>query len=231
MKNASLANRVRKTIVKKTIARQTVIAFSLIFSGSAQVWAGLNADIVTLQQGWAEVNYQLQEKAQLSAFEKLIDEADLLTQQNPQSAPAWIWSGIIKSTYAGAKGGLGALEFAKAAKADLEQAMKLDAEAMRGSAYTSLGVLYFNVPGWPIGFGDDEKAEELLLKALAINPDGIDSNYFYGDFLLNEKRYQDAEKYLLKAQNAPKRPDRPLADAGRQKEIALSLSKVQKKLK
>ncbi|MDF1644031.1 MAG: hypothetical protein P1U80_07585 [Pseudomonadales bacterium] len=231
MKKASLTNRVKKTIANKKIARQTIIALSLILLGSAPVRADQNTDILALQQGWAETNYQLRDKAQLSAFEKLIDEATLLTEQNPQSAPAWIWSGIIKSTYAGARGGLGALKFAKAAKADLEQAMKLDPKAMNGSAYASLGVLYFNVPGWPIGFGDDDKAEELLLKALAINPDGIDSNYFYGDFLLNEKRYQDAEKYLLKAQNAPKRPDRPLADAGRQKEIALALSKVQIKLK
>ena len=37
----------------------------------------------------------------------------------------------------------------------------------RGSAYTSLGTLYFKVPGWPVGFGDEEKAEELLRKALA----------------------------------------------------------------
>jgi tetratricopeptide (TPR) repeat protein len=231
MKKASLTNRVKKTIANKKIARQTIIALSLILLGSAPVWADQNPDIIALQQGWAETNYQLRDKAQLSAFEKLIDEATLLTEQYPQSAPAWIWSGIIKSTYAGARGGLGALKLAKAAKADLEQAMKLDPKAMNGSAYASLGVLYFNVPGWPIGFGDDEKAKKLLLKAIAINPEGIDSNYFYGDFLLHEKRYQDAKKYLLKAQNAPKRPDRPLADAGRQKEIALALSKVQIKLK
>ena len=141
-----------------------------------------------------------------------------------------IWSGIIKSTYAGARGGMGALKFAKASKADLEKAMKIEPESMHGSAYTSLGTLYFNVPGWPVGFGNNDKAEELLMKAISINPDGIDSNYFFADYLKSEKRYQEAESFFLKAQSAPGRPDRPLADAGRQEEIALALLEVREKL-
>ena len=126
--------------------------------------------------------------------------------------------------------GGGKLPLAKESKADLEHALKIDPEALDGSAYTSLGTLYFNVPGWPIGFGNGKKAEELLLKALTINPNGIDSNYFFGDYLMQEKRYQEAKTYLLKAKNAQPRPNRPLADAGRQKEIAKALAIVNKKL-
>lgn len=189
-----------------------------------------DVDIQALQQRWAEVNYQLEGKTQITAFEELVTQADQLTAAKPESAAAWIWSGIIKSSFAGAKGGLGALKLAKASRADLEHAMEIDADALQGSAYTSLGALYFKVPGWPVGFGDDDKAEELLKKALALNPDGIDPNYFYGDFLLNQKRYDEAERALLKAQQAPGRPDRPLADAGRQKDIQVALLKVRKKL-
>jgi tetratricopeptide (TPR) repeat protein len=198
--------------------------------GSAQAGANADDDIRHLQQRWAEVNYQLEGKTQITAFEELVAEADRLTAANPDSAGAWIWSGIIKSTFAGAKGGLGAMKLAKASRADLERAMELEPEALQGSAYTSLGTLYFKVPGWPVGFGDEDKAEELLQKALAINPDGIDPNYFYGDFLLEQKRYAEAERALLKAQQAPGRPDRPLADAGRQEEIQVALLKVREKL-
>ena len=45
---------------------------------------------------------------------------------------------------------LGALGLAKQARADFEQAIKLDPTALDGSAYTSLGVLYYSVPGWPV---------------------------------------------------------------------------------
>lgn len=188
--------------------------------------AGVLDDVRRLQDRWAEINYQLEGKTQLSAFEQLVSEATALTAANPDAAEAWIWSGIIKSTYAGAKGGLGALALAKASKADLEQALELDPRALQGSAYTSLGALYYSVPGWPVGFGDDEKAEELLKQALVQNPDGIDSNYFYGSFLITEKRYADARKYLQKAQQAAPREGRALADTGRQQEIADALTAI-----
>ena len=61
-------------------------------------------------------------------------------------------------------------------------ALKIIDKAFSGSAYTSLGTLYFKAPSWPISFGDDKKAEVMLKQALAINPDGIDSNFFYAEF-------------------------------------------------
>ena len=68
-----------------------------------------------------------------------------------------------------------------------------------------------------------------MTKALSLNPDSIDSNYFYGNYLISEKRYEQARRYLIKAQQAPARPDRPLADAGRQKEILEALAGIEGK--
>jgi tetratricopeptide (TPR) repeat protein len=216
--------------MKTVLSHACALILLLGAFGSSLAAADPSADVARLQQRWAEINYQLEGKTQLTAFEALVEDADEVTARNPDSAAALIWSGIIKSSFAGAKGGLGAMKLAKASRADLERAMEIDATALQGSAYTSLGTLYFKVPGWPIGFGDEEKAEELLLKALALNPDGIDPNYFYGDYLLEQKRYAEAEQALLRAQAAPSRPQRPLADAGRQEEIKLALLKVQEKL-
>lgn len=212
------------TFLKLTTRLVQASMLAVVMLNTAQ--ADVLADVQHLQQRWAEINYQLEGKTQLSAFEQLVQEATQLATANPAAAEAWIWSGIIKSTYAGAKGGLGALSLAKASKSDLEKALSIDPDSMQGSAYTSLGALYYSVPGWPIGFGDHEKAEELLLKALALNPDGIDSNYFYGSFLIVEKRYADARKYLSKAQLAAPRPGRALADSGRQDEIREALASI-----
>ncbi|MNE60543.1 hypothetical protein D3C80_1556920 [compost metagenome] len=184
-----------------------------------------------MQARWAEINYQLPEAQREAAFAKLAGEAEVALKAEPQAPELLIWRGIILSTWAGAKGGLGALDLVKQARGQFEQAIKLDAKALDGSAYTSLGSLYYQVPGWPVGFGDDERAEQLLKQALSLNPDGIDPNYFYGDFLLGEKRYAEAEKALQKALAAPPRPGREVADAGRRQEAQSLLEKTQAKLR
>lgn len=184
-----------------------------------------------LQGRWAEINYQVPAAQRAAEFAKLAAEADTLVRSNPQDAELHIWRGIILSTYAGAKGGLGALDLVKQSKASLERALALDPKALHGSAYTSLGALYYQVPGWPIGFGDDQQAEKLLKQALQLNPNGIDPNYFYGDFLFRQARYSEAKRALEKAQAASARPGREVADRGRQAEIAALLAKVQAELK
>lgn len=207
----------------------STLALLIAFSHSvlAQHSESLLSD---LQSGWAVANYQLKDKEQIKAFEKLIELGDASLSDNPNDAEIQIWTAIIKSTLAGAKGGLGALGLAKAAKKHLEQAIKLDGSALDGSAYTSLGVLYSSVPGWPIGFGDKKKAAKNLKKALEINPNGIDPNYFYADFLVSKKKYADAKTHFEKALQASPRPGREVADAGRREEIRLALENIQKKL-
>lgn len=177
-----------------------------------------------LQAQWAVVNYQTENKAQLEAFDKLIAAAEDYTGTHPDDADGWVWSGIIKSSFAGAKGGLGALGLAKAARRDLEKALEIDDRAMNGSAYTTLGTLYLNVPGWPIGFGSDKKAEAMLRKGLEIDPDGIDSNYFFAEFLRAQGEIDQAKIYYGKASQAAPRPGRPLADQGRHEEINAALA-------
>lgn len=183
-----------------------------------------------LQGRWAEINYQLPEKQREAAFAKLSQQAQQAVAAEPKAAELLIWRGIILSTYAGAKGGLGALGLVKQAKASLEQALAQDPQALAGSAYTSLGSLYYQVPGWPVGFGDDDKAEAMLKRALSINPEGIDPNYFYADFLQRKQRYAEAKAALEKALQAPARPGRELADQGRRREVEALLAKVQSEL-
>lgn len=211
-----------KTLVKLIV----IMTFSLFTSICI---ADPTSDLQSLQTRWAEIKYQLPAAEQEKAFVSLVADAEKLTAAH-KTAPFLIWEGIIRSTYAGAKGGLGALDQVKQAKKLFERAIKLDPAAMDGSAYTSLGSLYYQVPGWPVGFGDDDKAKEMLLKGLNYNPDGIDSNYFYGDYLLNQKEYQQAVAALEKALQAAPRPGRESADTGRKGEIQAALAKAKKHL-
>ncbi|HEX5648026.1 MAG TPA: hypothetical protein VFX69_00090 [Steroidobacteraceae bacterium] len=190
-----------------------------------------DAELLAIQQAWARANYETPAgDARVSAFDVLEKRAEKFTHEHPDRPEALIWEGIIESSYAGAKGGLGALSLCKEAKGNLEAALELDPKALDGSAYTSLGTLYFKVPGFPLGFGDDGKAEKLLKKALELNPTGIDPNYFYAEYLAGQHRYQEALQYLDKAAKAPPRAGRESADKGRRGEIATLRQKVQAKL-
>nr|WP_232230645.1 hypothetical protein [Alteromonas sp. RW2A1] len=190
-----------------------------------------NENLLAIQHEWAEINYsELEGDDKVDALLALADKAESLVKQAPEGAEGYIWLGIVQSTTAGAKGGLGALKYAKAAKKSFEKALRLDETALQGSAMTSLGVLYHKVPGWPIGFGSDKKAEMLLTKSLSLNSDGIDPNFFYAEYLFDEREYDKALKYLAKAQAAAPRPDRPLADKGRRKEVEQLKQKVLAKM-
>lgn len=191
--------------------------------------AGMDDDVRQLQREWEEVKYHKPKADQEKAFEALAQTASTVRAKYTDRAEADIWYGIIVASYAGAKGGLGALSLAKDAKAAFEHALAVDPKALAGSAYTSLGSLYYQVPGWPIGFGDDKKAREMLEAALKLNPDGIDPNFFYGDYLYRKGDYANAKKALERALKAPARPDRPLADEGRRKEIDELLAKIRDK--
>lgn len=213
----------------QTITRILFILFAAMIVVPA--FAALNEDVSRLQHEWERVKYQLPAQDQEKEFERLVREADKAVEQNPDRAETLIWHGIIEASYAGAKGGLGALALVKNAKRDLERAIEINPEALSGSAYTSLGSLYYQVPGWPLGFGDDKKAQEYLKKGLAINPDGIDPNFFYGDLLLRSGDFDNAERALRKALQAPARPGRKLADEGRRKEIRELLEKIAERRK
>ena len=80
-----------------------------------------------------------------------------------------------------------------------------------------------------LSFGG-HKAGKLLKQALELNPNGIDPNYFYGEFLFEEGKYGEALKYLDKAATAAPRPGRESADKGRHAEINALTAKVKAKM-
>ncbi|MDB5456150.1 MAG: hypothetical protein JWP92_1735 [Caulobacter sp.] len=190
------------------------------------------ARIDGLARTWAHVNYEVGDKsAQAAEAAKLAADADALAKQYPSRAEPLVWEAISTATEAGAKGGMGGLALAKRARAMLERAEKINPTALGdGSVYTSLGSLYAQVPGFPIGFGDPAKARAYLTKALAANPNGVDSNYFYGDFLMRQNDYAGAVGALNRALAAPARPGRDLADRGRKAEAAALLAQARQKI-
>lgn len=214
-------------IIKKILfATMGMLAFA-----GAPAGAAVDDDVSKLQHEWERVKYQLPAAEHEKEFERLSKDADQAVARNPGRAETLIWRGIIVASYAGAKGGLGALSAVKSARKDFESALDINPQALAGSAYTSLGSLYYQVPGWPLGFGDDKKALEFLKRGLSVNPDGIDPNFFYGDFLYRSGDLDNAERVLRKALKAAPRPGRKISDEGRIGEINRLLEQIAEKRK
>jgi tetratricopeptide (TPR) repeat protein len=209
-------------------SRRALLAAALA-TVTVATWAAPVDDAVReLQHDWEVIRYQAPASERATRFEALAAKAHQVSAANPNRAEPLVWEGIIVSSFAGEKGGLGALSLVKQAKALYEQAIQIDGNVLDGSAYNSLGVLYYKVPGWPVGFGDKGKARELLQKALAVNPKGIDPNFFYAEYLVETKQADQAVGYLEKALQAPPRPGRQIADQGRREEARALLEKVTK---
>ncbi len=209
------------------------LALSLCFFTLPAVAAvdTMDKQLSSIQGEWARIKYQVPDKdTQLKDLAKLEGDAATLASMFPDKAEPKIWQAIVLSTDAGVINGISALPKLKTAKELLETAISIDPAALKGSAQTSLGSLYYQVPGWPISFGDNKKAETYLTSALKINPDGIDPNYFYGDYLLQKGQYDKAIPVLEHALQAPPRPGRELADEGRHQEIKVAIAKAQKEL-
>jgi len=232
-----MKNIINKTISVKNSAMKSMTALALIFGFSLNVYANSLASndfdqaLLALQHQWAETNYAKGKKIKKSAFIALQEKSTELTTAYPKQAEAWIWRGIVQSSYAGFKGGLGSISLVDDAKDSLEKAITIDENALKGAAHTSLGILYLKVPGWPVSFGDDDESEKHLKTALEMNPTGIDVNYFLAQFYIEQDDYTKAKQHLISASLAPARPGRQDADAFRHDEINALLLEVNKEIK
>lgn len=183
---------------------------------------GLSYEMV--QKEWAIVKYQAPEKEKLKLFEQLIEklEANATQDADPNFA---LWHAMALSSYAQLKGGLAGLKRAKEAKQLLETALETNGQIGNGLGHAVLGALYARVPGWPVGFGNKEKATWHLKTAYAISPKSMDVNYYYGDFLASEQNMKAAKFHLNEALKGAAPADLIYAQ-GRQNEIKQVLSNI-----
>jgi tetratricopeptide (TPR) repeat protein len=180
-----------------------------------------------LEIRWETVKFEIPPgDKQTAEMEKVGQEADALMARYPGHVEAEIWDGILKSEQASMASAFSALSLAKEARVILEKAYKENPAALDAGAPTSLGVLYYRVPGFPIAFGDTKKAGALLEQATTAAPQGLDAWYFYGDYLMNEGETAKARQAFAYALTIPENANRPLWDKSRRLVIKEDLAKL-----
>lgn len=191
----------------------------------------LDEDIRTLAESWADAKYLSKtDSERKEKMDKVGVQADLLVTRYPGHVEPLIWDGIVTSERASLTWGFTALKLATKARDILISAEKQDPKALDAGAPTSLGVLYYRVPGFPVGWGDTEKARHYLEEAVRNAPNGRDAHYFYADFLFEQREYKQAEAVLMKALSLPSHPERPIWDRYFPQVMAGLLEKVRGKM-
>lgn len=213
--------------MKQRFTLAAAMAMALAVAAPSVAAASMADDVKAINDNWAHISYEVKgSSTQTKALDQLSRQAALVVAHYPNQAEPLLWQGIVVSEQANRANFFHKLGLATRARDILARAYAINPRAANGGAAMSLAVLYYKVPGSPIGFGDKDKARHLLKEALALDPDGLDANYFYGDFLLDQGDKAGARSYLLKALKAPHDPNRPVWDAGRRREVQALLAKT-----
>jgi tetratricopeptide (TPR) repeat protein len=212
------------------LLRLTLIAAGIAGTGSIATASNnpaMDAQVMRINNDWARIKYTVGDKgAQYRALDALAGQAAAVVARFPNQAEPLLWQGIVTSEEAAQASVFRQLGLATRARDILEHAYRIDPKAANGGIAMSLGVLYYKVPGWPIGFGNASRASELLRAALGQDPNGLDANFFYGDYLYAQGNKAGARQFLQKALRASPTPSRPVWDAGRRREVRELLAKI-----
>ena len=201
-----------------------IFLFALIYlSSTIAVADTLKLAVQKIESEWARIHYTVAKKQRNIAFEQLLSQVQSLNSQYPDQAEIIIQQAIIVASNADNINPFSALQAIHQARDLLLQAITLNPNASEGAAFVTLGSLYYQVPGWPIAYGDNVKAQAMLEKALVINPNTIDANYFYADFLNSQGKQRQAMKYFKRALAIPVRTTQVFADSQLHKQAKLAL--------
>jgi len=215
-------------------ALMALFLFCLALAASsriAQAAPDIETSVSELERQWARISYYSPTIAprsvdQQMAFASLSQQAEALAQQFPDQPLQMAWRGMIMCSHAEAVGGFKAFHEVTQARDLFLKAKQLDPHIMSGTVDAYLGTLYYKVPGWPIGFGDNQKAVVYFQQAIVESPAGIDSNLLYAKYLIDQGDFAEAQRHLLVALKAPIRPDHAEYDQGRRQDIDAALAKI-----
>jgi tetratricopeptide (TPR) repeat protein len=166
--------------------------------------------------------------ARSKAFSALIQRASALAKQNPTRGEPLVWKGIVEAEQSAFERSLGQV---KQARKTLEAAVAMLPNAYAADAHASLGSMYANVPGFPLGFGDKKQARLHFQKALALAPTHVSGNLNYGNLLLKDEDYAGAMKHANAALAGLPRAGRERADKASRATADNILAKAKEKLR
>ena len=206
----------------RVLALLLALAIGPVCQGESAI-AG--ARTLALMQEWDIAQYTSpDDRRRAMALKGLGARIDALPATRAGDVRYLVWRAAVLAAEADATDGPQALFMAARAKRLLEVAARHNPSRETSSVLeATLGALYFNAPGFPLGFGDDAVAESHFVAAVRADPDNPESQFYYGDFLLSQHRDREAAVALRHALDDLPRPGRAIGDTGLTQQIEAEL--------
>ena len=151
------------------------------------------AELARLEYANAEVETEKNKRIEL--YKGCISTADKALAINADEIGALYWKAAAIGKLSEESGIINALRMTRPMEQLFLRVIALDEKYDNAGAHKALGRMYYKLPGFPISFGNKEKALFHLYKAHALFPDDIITRAFYAEVLLDLGRVQEARKH------------------------------------
>jgi len=143
---------------------------------------------------WYGDNIAQNRDDKLESFERGLELLEKAEELDNQNADIFYWKASLTGMRGQTRGILQSLFMVNPMKEALEKTIELDPDY--ASAYYVLGILYREVPGWPLSIGNDKKSVEYLEKALSFEPGNLEWKYELALSLIENNERERAQKIL-----------------------------------
>ena len=134
-------------------------------------------------------------KRRVQLFENCIAIADQALALNGNDVRALFWKAVAMGKMAEGSGIVNALRMLRPMEKNLLSVIALDEKYENAGAHRALGRMYHKLPGFPLSFGDNQKALKHLKRAHDLFPSDVITRAFYAELLYDVGRIEEARKH------------------------------------
>ena len=150
---------------------------------------------------WYGAHIKKKDDNRLNIFHDGLSRAKEMIKKHPKEPKAHMWKGALLGSWALEKGLLKALTQLKEIKRSFEKSMELDQNFLWGDRL--IGRCYRDAPGWPLSYGDNDKAIEYFEKAMKKNPADLRNQLDLAISFNKDKKYEEALKWAQEVIDKP----------------------------
>ena len=155
----------------------------------------VTAELARLKFANAEVETEKSKRIEL--YKGCIVTADKALAINANEVGALYWKAVAIGKLSEESGILNALRMTRPMEQLFLRVIALDENFDSAGAHKALGRMYYKLPGFPISFGNKEKALFHLKRAHTLFPNDIITRAFYAEVLLDMGRVQEAREHAI----------------------------------